>query len=211
MTAAGLERRVSATLPAQGRKADAARRGQDVAEDRDLRSLRDQLTEAALTDGTFPGLKILRREAWWDGAITRTCLTVQWRKARWRLLVLDADTVVPLPAGSRAARKQLDRYRAALGRPALDESVPGRHEVVLLPPAPAAVLPSVTGDDPEHALLSARLRTLRANSSGTVVVEQVGDWVTCSRPGCAALVPLPPPGDVVDVSSPYGPVCGRCG
>lgn len=178
--------------------------------------LRDQLTDEFLTAGSLPGLRVRRREDhWWDGAIEGTCLTVQWRRARWRLLVLDSGTVVRLPAGSRAARRQLGRYRAALGRPTVDQSVPGI-SVVRAPDAPSAVLPQITGDDPVRALILA-LTGRRAGTTpdggardGMVVVEQVGDWVPCSRPGCSALVPLAPPGEDVQHDDPAGPVCGRC-
>lgn len=216
MTAAGLNRtaRVGrAAPPPHGRRARADQRVAAVAEDVALRALRDQLTDQLLTDGALPGLKVLRRQTWWDGAVEATCLTVQWRRARWRLLVLDSGTVVTLPARSRAARRQLGQYRAALGRPALDESGRGR-AAVAAPHAPSPVLPSITGDDPADVLRRALVGRVPSPRSDVpvdvVVVEQVGDWVPCSRPGCAALVPLAPPGEDVAHVDPAGPVCGRC-
>jgi hypothetical protein len=177
----------------------------------DLADLRDRLTCGWLTaaaEGPRPVDAATFRRSWWDGAVRVPTLIVRFVGATGRSsyrLVETGGQVIALPASGWRARRALRRLR----RPATVDprllALARDLDPTSEQPARVAVVRQ-RGDLPRgRPTLPSTHRTMPAP---LVELEQDCDAVRCSHADCAALIPIPPPGqpltdDIVCVG------CGR--
>ena len=174
----------------------------------DAAGLRDRLTRLtlrAVPESPAESDVVRFRRRWWDGAAYVPSVVVRSRSGRYRLAETTAG-IVPLPASSRHARRALRRIRrpitcdprlVTLAR-ARRGGAPGlsRLTIVRLPD---------TGRPSGRPSLPARPLGL----GPLVRIEQEGDVLRCSGTGCAALVPVPPPGRLIAGKPSRCPGCGH--
>jgi hypothetical protein len=171
--------------------------------DLDPVELRDRLTRDRLSRlGARPdGHRVVRfRRNWWDGVAWVPSLVVHCPAGRYRL-VESPSGIVALPARGAAARR---RYRRYIRRAVADGAVG------LLAASREAVPPQRSpwrrpDDAPTGLPTPPRWRT---RTSLRIRVDQEADAVRCRHEGCAALVPIAPPGRLVGVAERC-PGCGR--
>lgn len=174
----------------------------------DTEELRDRLTRSHLSAaGEAPEPREARRyrRRWWDGAARVPALVVDIEGAGRCRLVETGGQIVALPAGSRRARRAIRRLRRratvdprllALARGELDARRDGQPFM--------SVGRQRTDDLPVGRPTIPQPRFDRPRP--VIRIDQDIDVVRCSARGCAALVPIPPPGRLISDAS-----CPRCG
>lgn len=165
----------------------------------ELAAWRDRLTRDRLSTAPETGHtdRLRFRRRWWDGASYVPTAVVRRRGARFRV-VESRGEVLTLPARRRAARRALRRIRQ-VATPPPELTTLASDTISLADRLPRRRLPV---DDLPRGRPALRRQSLLTLPPRLVRIDQAGDGLRCPNRGCAALVPVPPPGEI--------PAPGRC-